>query len=165
MYNDELNEALESTYDDGYVQALIDMGIDPDEIAAEDVDMNDDYDEAMEGPAREYRHRNNIGKSQTYISGERFDNRDGATKPKAKPRKTFENMPDGREKNDARRRYEKKIRKYDESVRNFDTIEGRNIRDRTNDKMIDRLRPKMGTVLAANKVYAARRKQYGIQDY
>ena len=74
MYNDELNEALESTYDDGYVQALIDMGVDPDEIAEEDVDMNDDYDEAMEGPAREYRHRANAGRSSNDIRNERAAN-------------------------------------------------------------------------------------------
>ena len=51
MYDKELDMALESAYDDGYVQALMDMGVDPDEIVEEDVDMFDDnyFDEAMEG--------------------------------------------------------------------------------------------------------------------
>lgn len=51
MYDEELNMALEDAYDDGYVQALIDMGIDPEDIAEEDVDIFDDnyFDEAMEG--------------------------------------------------------------------------------------------------------------------
>ena len=73
-YDADLDEALESTYNDGYVQALIDMGVDPDEIAEEDVDMNDDYDEAMEGPAREYRHRANAGRSSNDIRNERAVN-------------------------------------------------------------------------------------------
>ena len=50
MY-DDFDYALEDAYDDGYYQALIDMGIDPEDIAEEDVDMFDaDYfDDAMEG--------------------------------------------------------------------------------------------------------------------
>ena len=73
MYNEELDMALESAYDDGYVQALLDMGVDPNEIAEEDVDMYDDYDEAMEGPAREYRRRANAGKSRDEIQKERYN--------------------------------------------------------------------------------------------
>ena len=51
IYDKELDMALESAYDDGYVQALMDMGINPDDIVEEDVDMFDDnyFDEAMEG--------------------------------------------------------------------------------------------------------------------
>lgn len=50
MYNDELDYALESAYEDGYRQALADMGYEFDD-AEEDVDMFDaDYfNEAMEG--------------------------------------------------------------------------------------------------------------------
>ena len=77
MYDEELDMALEDAYDDGYVQALMDMGVDPDNIAEEDVDMFDDnyFDEAMEGPAREYRHRMNEGKSQEDIRAARYRTR------------------------------------------------------------------------------------------
>lgn len=59
MY-DELDMALEDAYDDGYVQALLDMGVDPEDIAEEDVDMFDDnyFDDAMEGnPVNKIRRR------------------------------------------------------------------------------------------------------------
>ena len=51
MYDEELDMALEDAYDDGYVQALMDMGVDPDDIAEEDADIFDEnyFDEAMEG--------------------------------------------------------------------------------------------------------------------
>ena len=53
MYNDELNMALESAYEDGYYQALADMGYEFDDIADEDVDIFDEdcFDDAMEGRA------------------------------------------------------------------------------------------------------------------
>lgn len=53
MYNDELDMALESAYEDGYYQALADMGyeFDDEDEASEDVDIfsEDYFDEAMEG--------------------------------------------------------------------------------------------------------------------
>ena len=80
MYNNEIYDALEDTYNDGYNQAMLDMDdsyIDEDmeyDEAYEDVDMFDDnYFEAMEGPAREYRHKQNEGKSREQIRKERRD--------------------------------------------------------------------------------------------
>jgi hypothetical protein len=52
MYNDELDYALESAYEDGYYQALADMGYEfDDDEAIEDVDIFDEdcFDDAMEG--------------------------------------------------------------------------------------------------------------------
>jgi hypothetical protein len=51
MYNDELDYALESAYEDGYYQALADMGYEFDDEASEDVDIFDEdcFDDAMEG--------------------------------------------------------------------------------------------------------------------
>jgi hypothetical protein len=52
MYNDELDYALESAYEDGYYQALADMGYEFDD-AEEDVDIFDEdcFDDAVEGRA------------------------------------------------------------------------------------------------------------------
>lgn len=52
-YYDTDEYVLEDAFDDGYYQALIDMGIDPDEIAEEDVDIFDDdyFDDVMEATA------------------------------------------------------------------------------------------------------------------
>jgi hypothetical protein len=52
MYNDELDYALESAYEDGYYQALADMGYEFDDVE-EDVDIFDEdcFDDAMEGNA------------------------------------------------------------------------------------------------------------------
>ena len=76
-YDDDMNMVLESVYEDGYYQALADMGyvVDNDE-ASEDVDIfNEGYfdmdDEAMEGPAREYRREHNKGRSHDDIRNER----------------------------------------------------------------------------------------------
>ena len=73
MYDEELDMALEDAYGDGYVQALLDMDADIDDIAEEDVDIFDDnyFDEAMEGPAREYRKKMNAGKTREQINDER----------------------------------------------------------------------------------------------
>ena len=73
MYDEELDMTLEDAYDDGYVQALLDMGVNPDDIAEEDVDIFDDnyFDEAMEGPAREYRKKMNAGKTPEQLHKER----------------------------------------------------------------------------------------------
>ena len=53
MYNDELDMILESAYEDGYYQALADMGYEFDDEAIEDVDIFDEdcFDDAMEGRA------------------------------------------------------------------------------------------------------------------
>ena len=52
MYNDELDMILESAYEDGYYQALADMGYEFDD-AEEDVDIFDEdcFDDAVEGRA------------------------------------------------------------------------------------------------------------------
>lgn len=53
-YYDTDEYVLEDAFDDGYYQALIDMGIDPDDIVEEDANIfDDDYfdDEAMEATA------------------------------------------------------------------------------------------------------------------
>ena len=80
MYDEELDMALEDAYDDGYVQALIDMGVDPGEIAEEDVDMFDDnyFDEAMEGNPE------NKAKKNAYIAS--HGGRDGTAKPVYDPK-------------------------------------------------------------------------------
>ena len=80
MYDDELDMTLESAYDDGYVQALLDMDADIDDIAEEDVDMFDDnyFDEAMEGPAAAYRKKMNAGKTKEEIQEMRNRNRGSA---------------------------------------------------------------------------------------
>jgi hypothetical protein len=90
MYDEELDMALEDAYDDGYIQALIDMGVDPDDIAEEDVDMFDDnyFDEAMEGnpenkaKRREWEVKNGsqYGKSgfaDNYVHASRYANKLG----------------------------------------------------------------------------------------
>lgn len=75
MY-DDFDYALEDAFDEGYYQALIDMGIDPDDItdiAEEDVDMfDDDYFEGVEGAARDYRRAQNAGKTRDQIQVERY---------------------------------------------------------------------------------------------
>jgi hypothetical protein len=42
MYNDELDMILKDTYEDGYYQALADMGYEFDDEASEDVDIFDE---------------------------------------------------------------------------------------------------------------------------
>ena len=81
MYNDELDMALESAYEDGYYQALADMGYefdDADDEATEDVELDifdeDYFDESMEGAARDYRRAQNAGKSANEIRSERRKN-------------------------------------------------------------------------------------------
>ena len=78
MHNAELDYTLESAYEDGYYQALADMGYEFDDEssyddAEEDVDIFDEnyFDDASEGAAREYRHRVNEGRSANDIRNER----------------------------------------------------------------------------------------------
>lgn len=67
MY-DELDMALEDAFDEGYYQALIDMGIDPEDIAEEDVDIFDDdyFDGAMEGNPDNRKAKRKYFKEQGY---------------------------------------------------------------------------------------------------
>ena len=63
MYNDGLDVILESVYEDGYYQALVDMGYEFDDEASEDVDIFDEGyfemdDEAMEGNPENKRKKN-----------------------------------------------------------------------------------------------------------
>ena len=92
MYDEELDMALESAYDDGYTQALIDMGVDPNEIAEEDVDMFDDnyFDDAMEGNAANKAAKNAYMMSHGSISdGDRRDTLHAAR------RRNYENQVKG----------------------------------------------------------------------
>ena len=75
MYNDELDMILEDAYEDGYYQALADMGYEFDD-AEEDVDIFDEdcFDDAAEGAARAYRRKQNKDKSPDQIRSERENN-------------------------------------------------------------------------------------------
>lgn len=157
MYDEELDMALEDAYDDGYVQALLDMDADIDDIAEEDVDIFDDnyFDEAMEGPAREYRRKMNAGKTPEQINDERahkFLNTEDPNYSVGKHddwdgQRHFNNRHNslyGIGSDDEVKRIGRYGRRYrDYKVRKHDTDEIKNIRYNNNYKYADK---------AANKV-------------
>ena len=129
MYEDEeLDTVLEDAYDDGYYQALLDMDT-YDDMVEEDVDMYDDYDydEAMEGPAREYRRKMNAGKTPEEIHEERkYRNFHMLRDPRyfTHGRHTAAVWDDILPE---KRKQDKKYR--DKRVRRYDTDEGERMRD------------------------------------